>query len=617
MLDFLLKKIIESVSLKKIREISREYCRKFREKWDAIPEEYAAHMRNILVLAGAYGFSSLLIYPEFKIYIFLKEIFSLLCAYGAIFCWFIDKIDNEMPFKVAVGVTACIAPVLFINNAIGVAIVSLLAIVFFEFVIFEYLRGCNLFSDLAPVYMICENEQEAERLKEFNVDYKILELIILSGSKNSKYSSLRSVEDIKKWMKKINYMPFHPSPRRFMYVAKKINPDNLAKLRELSAEYSVSLFKATPNVFNRQNVSSTALSISPISPSDFETIAIFPSDKTALSAAFKNKRAWICYDGRGSILDLICVTSLVSSMDLTVLCESERLMVEAEQELSQKCPNRNYKIKIFDINLLGLQGSTPDVLFYNIPVKSFHSGEENLKEAVAKNVLDTKRLVDFAQSSKIPCVFLMSSSGALNANNWVGATQRLGELYAQFADSQNRKNYTKFKIIRIPEEMTYQTGIGGKIVSSIFLNGYVNADFSDSELAAVYYRRDLLTPLLKTIISLMKNNDATSSVYTIAPKNEMNFDDVVKDVCNTFGLRKDKDVQMVYGCRSEAMKLDDFISISESLEKTAIANVLRTKFSCVAHDSYEHIWTIEEINNMTTRELISAVFQSLNQKIKT
>jgi hypothetical protein len=267
--------------------------------------------------------------------------------------------------------------------------------------------------------------------------------------------------------------------------------------------------------------------------------------------------------------------------------------------------------------LFALQGSRPDVLFYNMPVKFFHSGEENLKEAVVKNVLDTQRMINFAQSSKIPYVFFMSSSGALNANNWIGATQRLGELYAQFADSQNRKTYAKFKIIRIPEEMTYQSGLGGKALASILSKGYVSVDFADSELAAVYYRRDLITPLLKTVASLMKSNDATSSVYTIAPKNEMNFEDIVGDICHAFCLRKDKDVQMVYDCKSEAMKLDDFISINESPEKTAIPNVLRTKFSCVVPDIYEHIWTLEEINGMTTRELISAVFQSLNEKIKT
>jgi hypothetical protein len=518
-----------------------------------------------------------------------------------------------VPFRIAIAVTACISPVLFINNPTEVAFVCLLLIIFCEFVIFEYIRGCNLFSNLIPVYIICENERDAESVKEFSNDYKILELIILSGPKSSKYSSLKSVDDIKNWLKKINYMPFYPSPRRLMYFSGKISPDNFAKFLELSTEYSIPLFKITK--ISNQNTAARALSVSPVFLNDLETVAIFPSDKTALSAAFKGKRVWICYDGREVVLNFICLMSQINSLDLTILCESERLMLHVENELSVRCSNKNYKIKIVDINLLSLQGTKPDVFFYNMPIRSFHSGEENLKEAVTKNVLDTKRIIDFAQSNKIASVFILSSSEALNANNWIGATQRLGELLAQFADSQNRKMHTKFKIIRLPKEIMDPSHILGNVVSSILSKGCVNANFLDSEVAELYYTKDILTPFLKTVVSLMKNSDATSSVYTISLKNNMIFEDFIGNVCSVFGLRKDKDVQVVYNSKSEEMKLDDFVSISESMEKTAIAGVLRTKFSCTNLQNYEHIWTMEELDGMTIRELISAVFQSLNEKI--
>jgi hypothetical protein len=617
MFDFSFKKIREKIPSKKIKEIFSKCYQKVAEKIAEIPEEYMSHIRNVLVLVGSYSLMSFLIYPELKIQNFVKEVFSLLCAYGAIFFWFMDRIDNEIPFRIAIAVTACVSPVLFINNPIGVAIICLLMIVFCEFIIFEYIRGCNLFSNLIPVYIICENEQEAETAQEFSNDYKILELIVLASPKNGKYSSLKSIDDIKNWLRKINYIPFYPSPKRFMYFSGKINTDNFAQLLELSAECSTPLFRITKNIFHKQNISSSSLSVSPVFLNDLETTAISPSDRTALSAALKGKRIWICYDGRGIILDLIGIISLITSVDLTIFCESERLMLYAKSELANNWPNKNYKIKIVDINLFNLQGTKPDVLFYNMPIKSFHSGEENLKEAVIKNVLDTKRMIDFSQSNKIPFVFILSNSGALNANNWIGATQRLGELFAQFADSQSRKTYTKFKIIRIPEEITDLSNILGDVLSSIFSKGYVNVNFLDSELAALYYKKDILPPLLKTIVSLMKNNDTTSSIYTIAPKNDVIFEDFIKNVCNVCGLRKDKDVQVVYNCPSEEMKLDDFVSISESMEKTAISNVLRTKFTCINSENYEHIWTIEEINGMTTRELIAAVFQSLNEKIHT
>jgi hypothetical protein len=291
-------------------------------------------------------------------------------------------------------------------------------------------------------------------------------------------------------------------------------------------------------------------------------------------------------------------------------------MLKAEQELLGKCSDKNCKIKIVDLSLFELQTGKPDVLFYNIPVKSIHSGEENLKETVVKNVLETKRLINFAQSSKIPSVFILSGSGALNARNWIGATQRLGELLAQFADSQHRKMFTKFKVIRIPDEIGDSEGIFRKTVSSIFSNGYINYDHQNFETNAVYYRKDILPLLVKAVTFLVKSNDVTSAVYTIAPKNNITFDDYIENICKTACLRPYRDVQIIKSTKSEEMKLDDFIDINEPIEKTAIAGILRTKFTCNSFVNYSDVWTIEEINTMTTRELISAVFQNLNEKIK-
>jgi hypothetical protein len=114
----------------------------------------------------------------------------------------------------------------------------------------------------------------------------------------------------------------------------------------------------------------------------------------------------------------------------------------------------------------------------------------------------------------------------------------------------------------------------------------------------------------------MKGSDATSSVYTIAPKNSVTFNSLVKNVCNIVCLREKIDVPLVQNSECKEMELDDFIDINEPLEKTAVAGVLRTKFSVVNSTCYSGVWTFEEIGAMTTRELISAVFQSVNEKIK-
>ncbi|MDR3186865.1 MAG: polysaccharide biosynthesis protein [Holosporaceae bacterium] len=621
MFNFLHKKIVEAVLWRKISQATKKYVEKLRNRLSGlqilenIPGEWVCHLRNVVVLLASYTIASLLIYPEFKACVYLKETFSLLCAYGAIFVWFVDRIRREIPLKVAVCVTACLAPVLFINSAPAVAIVCLLLIVICEFLMFEYWRGCYLFSNLTPVYIICDNVGDVEEVFSIAAEYKILELIVLAddeeGRENHRLSSMRTVEDIGKWLQKINYLPFYPSPKRLLYYSNERSSENFNKLLELSACHSIPLFKAFKNTVVKRNVDSILLGISPASLYEFDCVNISPQDKSSLTSSFKEKKIWICYDGRRSVLDLVQAVSLVNSADVTLLCESEKLMVEAERELQDKCA-----VKIFDIDLLHLQETRPDILFYNIPIKSFHFGEDHLKETVIKNVLDTNRLIQFAQSAHIPFVFVMSSSWASGAGNWIKATQRLGELYAQFADSQSRKLHTKFRVIRLPDVITDRLGILGRITSSISSFGMVSVDFPEAELANVYYRSDILTPLLKVISSSMKASSGSSCVYTIAPENKISLDSVIKKICDIMCLRCGKDVPVVYNPKSEEMDLEDFAGISEPIEKTAIEGVLITKFLPTRSSSYEYLWSIDEIKKMTTRELISAVFQSLSEKIK-
>jgi hypothetical protein len=99
------------------------------------------------------------------------------------------------------------------------------------------------------------------------------------------------------------------------------------------------------------------------------------------------------------------------------------------------------------------------------------------------------------------------------------------------------------------------------------------------------------------------------------PKDNVLLDDLVKIVCHLFSLRKETDVRIEYD-ESEPMSLEDFPNITESLEKTSIGGIVRTKFLCQNLVSYETPPpSIEEINTMKTRDLIASVFQSLTEKI--
>ncbi|GHT93520.1 hypothetical protein FACS1894122_08860 [Alphaproteobacteria bacterium] len=373
------------------------------------------------------------------------------------------------------------------------------------------------------------------------------------------------------------------------------------------------LFKVVINTLGKR----TFPAITPIDIADFDSISLMPQEKSALTVAFKSKVVWIFYDGRDTVLDLAYAIASVSSVDMTVLCENERLFAEAEQKLKNISSQQNYKIRIVDFEVMNACDSRPDILFYNMPVKAADYCDDILKEAVIKNVIYMNKVIEFAHRTQTPYVFVLSGDGALNANNWIGATQRLGELFAQFADSQSRRFHTKFRVIRIPESATDKSGIFGKIISDIKTDGCVNINFPSCDVAKLYYRKDILSLLIKMVTSALKEYDFSSSVYTLIPENRVSLDNLLDIICSQFLLRKNADVKVTYNCQSQTMDLENFPNITEALEKTSVNGIVQTKFSTHNPDSYEKkLWSIRQINNMKTRELVSVVFQSLNEKIE-
>lgn len=573
-----------------------------------ISENYRFHLTNISILIASYIFSSLVFYPEFKLAIFLKEIFSILCLYGAIFCWFIESFSQANATKICLAVTTCLSPVIFINSSFGVAIVCIISIVLIEYVILSYLKGCRLFSNAIPVYVICETEQDFEIASGLKDIYKVLNFILLHGSsrKTIQLSKLKTIQSIENHLSKISRIPFFPTPRRFIYCSSQFDCSKIQKLFDISVKYSIPLLKT--------NISDNYIeSLCPITLDDLSDIHP-ASEKNSLNNLFKNKNIWICYDGRKVVADLICMISIISSVHLTIICESESLVSRIQQELQKKGNPKNHKIKVADLPFLCMSETHPDILFYNMPIKSRNLGEDCLKESLVKNVIDTESLIKLSKDFKIPMVFVLSNLNSVNANDWTGATQRLGELLCQHADFQYRKTHSKFRVIRIPESLEDCNGTLEKITTSLIASGRICIESSESDLKNLYDSKEILSLLIKSIAQAYKT-ESSAEVLTIIPKEKTSLNDFIKKICGLFYLEKDRDVQIIYNHKNENMELDNFPNISENLEKTSIANVFVTKFMVSAIGSYNKVWTVEEISKMNPREIIASVFQSLSEKI--
>ncbi len=602
MLNYWVNKIRENLKSENISKFVNAVLRFLQSK--KILRNYHCHVINLSILGGAYVLGSFLIYPNWSFSVFFKELFSIVCIYGAILCWFTEKFSENNVLRICLAVTTCLAPVIFMNNSLSVAVVCLLFVVLVEYIAFSYLQGHKLFSKDIPVYAICENESDLEDVLHLLDEYKVLEIILLSKnrSRNIKISNIRTIEALTKQLEKFRHIPFYPYPRKFIYCAEKKNLENLNKLLKLATEYSISVL----TVKNKE--------LFPLSLNDL--IDNLPAaERNPLTSLFKNKNIWVCYDGRRTVLDLICILSGIASVNLTIICESTSLIPEVDHVLTLISSFKNYRIKVADLSFLTMNEARPDILFYNMPIKARFSDEDHLKEALVKNVIDTDKLIKLVQKVKIPLTFVLSSTNSVNANNWTGATQRLGELLCQHADFQCRKTSARFKVIRIPENISDQYGILGEVTESVLQSGRVFINSAESDLADMYNAKDIIALTLKAIMLAYKS-EKTAEVLTIIPQNKAAPKDLINKICNLHGLRPELDIKVHYTKVNETMELDNFPNISESLDKTSTLNVFCTKFVTSSIGNYGDLWTIEQISKMNPREIISAVFQSISDKVK-
>lgn len=614
MYDVMLKKILRQIKnskvIEKIVEIVQQILAKGAKFLPPPSSKHFGHVVNLVVLLASYTITSLLIYPHFSFPVFLKEAFALGCAYCAIFLWFVGQIQNQVPIRIIVGVTACISPVFFMNNAFSVGFMCVILLIIFEFIIFEYIRGCDLFSSQMPVYVICEKSSDTDYIQNIFIENKVLKLIALSSAGDLlRFSSIRSLEALDSWLRKIKCLAFFPTPARLVYFSAAPNENHVKQLIELSVKFSIPAFAVKINHV-MENGKMTHV------PGYVSLHNLFPQtvDKSQLGTLFRSKRIWVCFDGHEYVFDLIQALSSVQSIDLIVICRSEYVAVMLKQRLAFMYPEKIFNIKIIDFENFDAQDTKPDILFYDMPISSNYAEESNQKEAVIDNVLKTQKIIRFAQRNRLTDVFIFSSIKAFNANTWIGATQRLGELFAQFASSQRHKMFTRFHVIRLPDNSFSQTEIFGEISSAVRNNGYVC--IKDTEIPVLQDESDVFPLLLKAISLSMKNENLISAVLTISAKNQTPLEEIVRQACLREGLRPDNDVHIVYSSDPRPMDLESFPNISETLEKTSVPNIFATDFVNTGSEYFREIWSIDQINRMSTRELVSAVMQSLNDKMK-
>lgn len=134
-------------------------------------------------------------------------------------------------------------------------------------------------------------------------------------------------------------------------------------------------------------------------------------------------------------------------LKLILLDQAESPLYDLQNELATEFPSLKFEVVIGDIRSLDRMRNVfnvfkPKYVFHAAAYKHVPLMEVNPSEAVLTNILGTKNLVDLANEFRVHKFVMISTDKAVNPTNVMGASKRIAEIYAQFANDSNTKYIT-------------------------------------------------------------------------------------------------------------------------------------------------------------------------------
>lgn len=176
-------------------------------------------------------------------------------------------------------------------------------------------------------------------------------------------------------------------------------------------------------------------------------------DTSVLTRAIAGRAVMVTGAGGTIGRELVRQIALLNPDKLILLDAGEFNLYTVDQELQEVHPNlpratelcsvrqRAAVMKIFDIH-------RPELVFHAAALKHVPLVERNPSAGVQTNVIGTRNVADAARRFKVKAMIQVSTDKAVNPIGIMGTTKRLGELYCQALDLDDRENEARFLTVR-------------------------------------------------------------------------------------------------------------------------------------------------------------------------
>ncbi len=298
-------------------------------------------------------------------------------------------------------------------------------------------------------------------------------------------------------------------------------------------------------------------------------------DTAAIAAFIKGKHILITGAGGSIGSEITKQCQHFGAASLTLVDNSEFNLYQIAEELPDEvhaiCSVTDYQ------RLDSLFSSRPfDIVIHAAAYKHVPICEENVDIAIANNIIGTKNVVDLSIRHKVPKVVIISTDKAVRPTNVMGATKRVGELYAQNVDSKE----TEIVAVRFGNVLGSSGSVIPKFKKQIEAGGPVTV--TDKEMTRYFMLIPEACQLVLQAASIAKGNE----LFILDMGEPVKIYDLAQQMIRLYG--KEDEIAITFTGLRPGEKLFEELLIDENEKKTEYSSIF------IAHPS---TYDISRLNN--------------------